>query len=57
MSDHSHSHSHHHHHHTGHVHPPVSIHPSILRISAVQRVGFAAVLIAVIWAAAFWTIK
>ena len=39
--DHDH-HGHHHHHHPGHVHPPASVHPSILRLSVLQRLGFAA---------------
>jgi hypothetical protein len=54
MSDH---HGHHHHHHPGHVHPPASVHPSILRLSVLQRLGFAAALIALVWAAAFWAMQ
>jgi hypothetical protein len=55
MSDHDHRpRDSHHHHHPGHVHPPALVHPSILRLSALQRLGFAAGLIAIIWAAAFW---
>jgi hypothetical protein len=54
MSDH---HGHHHHHHPGHVHPPASVHPSILRLSALQRLGFAAALIALVWAATFWAMQ
>jgi hypothetical protein len=49
MSDHV-----HHHHHPGHVHPPASVQPSILRFSALERLGVAAGLIALVWAAAFW---
>ena len=48
---------HHHHHHAGHVHPPASVHPSILRLSVLQRLGFAAALIALIWAATFWAMQ
>ena len=47
----------HHHHHPGHVHPPASVHPSILRLSALQRLGFAAALIALVWAATFWAMQ
>ena len=54
MSDH---HGHHHHHHPGHVHPPASVLPSILRLSALQRLGFAAALIALVWAATFWAMQ
>ena len=56
MSDHEH-HGHHHHHHPGHLHPPASVNPSILRLSALQRLGIAAGLIAVLWAAAFWVMR
>jgi hypothetical protein len=56
MSDHGHDHQHHHHH-PGHVHPPASVHPSILRLSAAHRLGFAALLIALLWAAAFWAMR
>ncbi len=49
--------AHHHHHHPGHVHPPASVHPSILRLSVLQRLGFAAGLIALLWAAAFWAMR
>ena len=47
----------HHHHHPGHVHPPASVHPSILRMSVLQRLGFAAGLIALVWIAAFWAMR
>jgi hypothetical protein len=57
MSDHRHDHGTHHHHHPGHVHPPASVHPSILRLSALQRLGFAAALIALVWAATFWAMQ
>jgi hypothetical protein len=56
MSDPGH-HSVHHHHHSGHVHPPASVHPSILRLSAVERLGVAAGLIALVWAVAFWAMQ
>jgi hypothetical protein len=57
MSDHRYDHGTHHHHHPGHVHPPASVHPSILRLSVLQRLGFAAGLIALLWAAAFWAMQ
>jgi hypothetical protein len=56
----SHDHDHHgphHHHHSGGVHPPASVHPSILRMSVPQRLGFAVALIALVWAAAFWATR
>jgi hypothetical protein len=53
MSDPGH-HRHHDHHHPGRAHPPASVHPSILRLSALERLGVAAALIALLWAAAFW---
>ena len=34
--------SHHHHHPAGHAHPPASVSPSILRLSAVERLAVAA---------------
>lgn len=43
-------HSHHHHPH-GHAHPPAAIAPSILRLSVVQRLLFAALLTALVWTA------
>jgi hypothetical protein len=57
MSDHRHDHGIHHHHHPGHVHPPAWVHPSILRQSVLQRLGFAAGLIALVWAAVFWAMR
>jgi hypothetical protein len=56
MSDHHH-HGPHHHHHPGHAHPPAAVHPSILRLSVLQRLAFAAGLIALVWAAAFWATR
>lgn len=44
----------HHHHAPGQPHQPASVSPSILRLSAVGRLGIAAVVIAVLWAAAAW---
>ena len=51
MAEHHHIH---HHHHVGHLHPPAAVHPSLLRLSIVERLGYGAVLIALIWAAAYW---
>ncbi len=53
MSD----HGHHHHHHPGHLHPPATLNPSILRLSALERLGIATGLIALLWAAAFWAMR
>jgi hypothetical protein len=44
----------HHHHHPGHIHPPAAAAPSLLRLSAIQRLGIAAALIALIWLAVYW---
>jgi hypothetical protein len=61
MSDHHHHGDHHvrhhHHHDPGHAHPPATVRPSILRMSALHRLGFAAALIALLWAAAFWAMR
>jgi hypothetical protein len=56
MSDHSH-HGLHHHHGPGHAHPPATAHPSILRMSVLERLAFAAVLMAVLWGSAFWAMR
>jgi hypothetical protein len=53
----AHDHEHHHHHHAGHVHPPALARPSILRLSAGERLAVAATVIAVLWAAAFWAMS
>jgi hypothetical protein len=58
MSDHDHGrHDDHHHHHAGHAHPPAALRASILRLSAPQRLGVAAVVIALLWLAAFWAMR
>jgi uncharacterized protein HemX len=44
----------HHHHHPGETHPPATVSPSILRLSAAERLGAVAVLIALIWGAVIW---
>jgi hypothetical protein len=56
MSDHDHD-GHHHHHHPGQMHPPAFVHPSILRLSALQRLAFSTGLIALLWLAAFWAMR
>jgi len=47
------THPHHHHHH-GTAHPSPTIAPSLLRLSAFQRIALALVLIALVWAAVLW---
>jgi hypothetical protein len=51
--DHSHPH-HHHHHHAGEAHPPAAVSPSILRLSAAERLAAAGLAIVAIWAAVTW---
>jgi hypothetical protein len=46
----------HHHHHRGHAHPPATVSPSILRLSALERLAAVAVLIAALWGAVAWAI-
>ena len=46
----------HHHHHDGTTHPSPTIAPSLLRLSAAQRIAAAGVLIVLIWAAVLWAI-
>jgi hypothetical protein len=43
-----------HHHAPGHAHPPAALAPSMLRLSAGQRLAGAAVVILLIWAAVYW---
>jgi hypothetical protein len=45
---------HHHHHHPGHAHPAATVRPSILRLSALERLAAAAVVIVVLWGAVYW---
>jgi hypothetical protein len=44
----------HHHHHPGHSHPHASVSPSILRLSALERIAGATLLIAALWGAVAW---
>lgn len=46
--------SQHHHHPEGHVHPPAAIGPSILRLSAAERIVIATALIALVWGSVIW---
>jgi hypothetical protein len=48
---------HHHHHHPGRAHPPATVAPSILRLSAWERLSMVAVVIVVVWAAVFWAMS
>jgi hypothetical protein len=43
------------HHHAGEAHPSPTISPSLLRLSAPQRLAVAGIVIAVIWAAVLLT--
>jgi hypothetical protein len=47
----------HQHRHPGRAHPPATVAPSILRLSAFERLGMVAVAIAVLWGAVFWAIR
>jgi hypothetical protein len=52
----THEHHHHHHHHDpDHAHPPATVSASILRLSVMERLGAAAVVIAVLWGAVYWS--
>jgi hypothetical protein len=42
------------HNHPGRAHPPATVSPSILRLSALERLAAVAVLIAALWGAVFW---
>jgi hypothetical protein len=50
-------HHHPHHHHPGEGHPPASVSPSILRMSAAERLLIAAGAIAVLWGAVIWAMS
>jgi hypothetical protein len=54
--DHDHGHGHHHHH-PGHAHPPATVSPSILRLSALERIAAVGVMIAALWGAVFWAMQ
>jgi hypothetical protein len=44
----------HHHHHPDHAHPPLRMSPSILRLSAAERLAGVAVIAALLWVAVIW---
>ncbi|MGA8319763.1 MAG: hypothetical protein WBE48_20990 [Xanthobacteraceae bacterium] len=46
-----------HHHHGGAPHPSPVVSPSLIRLSAVQRLAISGALIALIWAAFFWATR
>ena len=46
----------HHHHHPGQAHPSPVVAPSLLRMSALERLALAAVVIALLWGAVMWAI-
>jgi len=46
-----------HHHHGAGAHPSPTLSPSLLRLSVPRRMGIAAALIAIIWAAFFWATR
>lgn len=46
-----------HHHDTGEPHPPPAAVPSLLQLSAQQRLAIAGGMIALIWAAFFWATR
>jgi hypothetical protein len=47
----------HHHHHGDTPHPSAAIPPSLLRLSASQRIAVAGILTVLIWAAFFWATR
>ena len=48
---------HFHRHPVGEGHPPAAISPSILRMSVLERLAVAAVLITALWGAVLWAMK
>jgi hypothetical protein len=44
----------HRHHHPGRSHPAAAVSPSLLRLSAAERLAAAAVVIALLWGAVLW---
>jgi hypothetical protein len=47
----------HHHHQVDAPHPSMAIGASLLRLSAVQRLALAGIVIALLWAAFWWAIR
>jgi len=48
---------HHHHRHAGHGHPPAAVYPSILRLSALERLAAALAVVAVLWIVVLWALR
>jgi hypothetical protein len=46
-----------HHHHPGRLHPPATVAPSILRLSALERLAAVAVVVALMWGAVYWAMS
>jgi hypothetical protein len=46
-----------HHYHAGEAHPSSALSPSLLRLSAPQRLALAGALIALIWVAVLWATR
>jgi hypothetical protein len=53
---HDHAHANAHVHAPGERHPHAEVSPSLLRFSALERIGIALMLTAILWAAVFWAI-
>jgi hypothetical protein len=47
----------HHHHQTGEAHPVARVAPSLLRMSALERLALAAIAAIVLWAAVWWALS
>lgn len=47
----------HHHHHPGRAHPSSTISPSLLRLSALERVCASAAICALLWLAVWWALS
>ena len=46
--------THQHRHDPGHAHPSATVHPSILRLSAAERLAAVAFVVVVLWGAVYW---
>ena len=46
----------HHHHHPGQTHPSPAVAPSLLRMSALERLALVAVIVVLLWGAVVWAI-
>jgi len=47
----------HHHHGAGQAHPVARVAPSLLRMSALERLALAAIAAAVLWTAVWWALS